>query len=227
MTTSPRAIEAAVFDMDGTLVDNMGFHATAWLEMAARLGVEGVTVERFETHYAGQRNEEIFPDLLQRAIAPDELARLAEEKEQLYRDRATPYLKEVAGLTPFLELLDGRGVKLAVATAAPPKNRELALRVLQFEKRFAVVVGAEDVTRGKPHPDLYLAAAERLGLAPSACVAFEDAPNGVRAAVAAGMACVGVVTTTPALKLTDVGAFCTLERFDTLPEALRTMLGLG
>lgn len=212
--------------MDGTLVDNMGFHAQAWLEMAARLGLHGLTAELFESHYAGQRNEEIFPDLLKRPVPPDELARLAEEKEQLYRDQAAPHLHEVTGLSAFLDRLQARDIQLAVATAAPPKNRALALRALKLEQRFAVVIGAEDAARGKPHPDLYLAAAKRLALDPSACVAFEDAPNGVRAAVAAGMACAGVVTTTSAERLAVAGAFCTFTRFDRVPASLEEMLGL-
>lgn len=221
--------------MDGTLVDNMRFHADAWLEMVRRLArmpnlsdtarerLAGVTVEKFETGYAGKKNDEIFPELLDRALPPDELARLAEEKEQLYRDLATPHLVEMPGLRAFLDRLRARGVALAVATAAPPKNRALVLEKLALDGVFAHVIGAEDAPRGKPHPDLYLAAARRLGIDASACVAFEDAPNGVRAAVAAGMRCVGVVTTTQAEKLVEVGAFCTFTRFDDVPLALDSL----
>src|SRR5688572_393740 len=225
-------VQAAVFDMDGTLVDNMRFHAEAWLEMVRRLArmpdlsvvarerLAGVTVEKFETGYAGKKNDEIFPELLDRALPPDELARLAEEKEQLYRDLATPHLVEMPGLRPYLDALRARGVALAVATAAPPKNRALVIDKLGLDGVFAHVIGAEDAPRGKPHPDLYLAAAKKLGIAPEQCVAFEDAPNGVRAAVAAGMRCAGVVTTTAAEKLIDVGAFCTFTRFDDVPRVL-------
>jgi beta-phosphoglucomutase family hydrolase len=218
------SIAAAVFDMDGTLVDNMRFHAEAWLEMAARLGIHGLTVERFETGYAGKKNEEIFPDLLGRVLPDDELRRLAGEKESLYRAKAAPHLVEVPGLSAFLDELTKRSVRLAVATAAPPENRELVLDVLRLRGRFEHVVGAEHAKRGKPAPDLYLAAAKLLDVDPAECVAFEDAPNGVLAAVAAGMRCVAVVTTTPAEKLLDAGAFCALERFDSLPPALRAVL---
>lgn len=228
-------IRAAVFDMDGTLVDNMRFHADAWLEMVRRLllrpdlsatareRLSAVTVEKFETGYAGKKNDEIFPELLDRSLERAELDVLAEEKEQLYRDLATPHLVEVPGLSAFLTSLRARGVALAVATAAPPKNRALVLEKLALQATFPIVVGAEDAPRGKPHPDLYLAAARRLGLEPRACIAFEDAPNGVRAAVAAGMRCAGVVTTTPAPKLTAVGAEWTFTRFDQVPPALAAL----
>lgn len=217
-------VAAAVFDMDGTLVDNMRFHAEAWLEMAARLGVHGLTAETFESGYAGKKNEEIFPELLQRAVPFDELAQLAEEKEQLYRTKATPHLQEVPGLRLFLERLAAARIRLAVATAAPPKNRDLVLDRLQLRSHFEHVVGAEHARRGKPAPDLYLAAAALLELEPARCIAFEDAPLGVRAAVAAGMRCVGVVTTTNATRLEEAGAFCTLQRFDVLPPVLEGML---
>lgn len=228
-------VKAAVFDMDGTLVDNMRFHADAWLEMVRRLArmpnlsdtarerLAGVTAEKFETGYAGKKNDEIFPELLDRIMQAEELARLADEKEQLYRDLATPHLVEMPGLRAFLDGLRARGIALAVATAAPPTNRALVLEKLRLDGVFAHIVGAEDAPRGKPHPDLYLAAARRLGIAPEDCVAFEDAPNGVRAAVAAGMRCAGVVTTTAAPKLVEVGAFCTFTRFDDVPAALTAL----
>lgn len=214
---------AAVFDMDGTLVDNMRFHADAWVEMAARFGVD-LGLERFEASIAGRKNDEIFPDLLGRALAADELARLGHEKERLYRERAAGKIEAVAGLVGFLDRLAARQVRLAVATAAPPENRALVFDVLGLHGRFEHVVGAEHATRGKPAPDLFLAAARLLDVDPRHCVAFEDAPNGVRAAVAAGMRCVGVVTTTGASSLLEAGAFCTIQRYDELPAALEELL---
>lgn len=215
---------AVVFDMDGTLVDNMRFHAAAWMEIASRLGVHDLTVERFETGCAGKKNEEIFFELLGRELPAEEVSRLSHEKERLYREQATPHLKEVTGLAAFLDRVVAGGVRTAVATAAPPENRALVMQALGLQGRFEHVVGAEHARRGKPAPDLYLAAARLLELHPSSCVAFEDAPNGVRAAVAAGMRCVGVVTTTPAQALVEAGAFCTLTRYDELPPVLVDLL---
>ena len=215
---------AAVFDMDGTLVDNMGFHADAWLQTAARLGVSGLTVEVFEQHYAGKKNEEIFPELLGRAVDDDDLRRWAWDKEALYREIAGAHIKPMPGLLAFLDELRARGVAIAVATAASPENRKLVFDACGLHSRVDVVVGGEDVTRGKPAPDIFLKAAARLGIDPGDCVAFEDGRNGVLSAVAAGMAVVGVVTTTPAPTLLAAGCFCSLTDFGVRPAAVDARL---
>lgn len=192
--------------MDGTIVDNMRFHAQAWLELVAELGLEGLTVETFEREYAGRKNAEILRTLLGDSVDEGEVARLSTKKEERYRALYRPHLRPTDGLTAFLDDLDRRGVALAVATAAPPENRELVLGELDLARRFARVIGAEHAPRGKPAPDIFLAAAAALELPPAACVAFEDALNGVQSAVAAGMTCVGITTVLPADTLVAAGA---------------------
>jgi beta-phosphoglucomutase len=216
-------LKAAVFDMDGTLLDNMRYHNRAWLEMVRRLGVSA-TEEQFERHFAGKKNEEIFPELLGRPVEGEELARLADEKESLYRELYRPHLAPLRGARELLERLRASGLRLAVATAAPPGNRTFALDGLMLRPLFEHVVGAEDVKRGKPFPDIFLAAARALGVEPEACVAFEDAIQGVRAARAAGMLAVGVTTTTPAELLKEAGAQWTLTDFSRLPAELEALL---
>jgi beta-phosphoglucomutase family hydrolase len=215
---------AAVFDMDGTLVDNMGHHADAWIQIARRHGVMDVTVEHFEQHFAGKKNEEIFPELLQREIPADELAAYAWEKEALYRSLATSTLAPVPGLLEFLAALKAARVPMAIATAAPKENRTLVIELFGLDRFVDVVVGAEDVVRGKPAPDIFLKAAHTLGIDPARCVAFEDAKNGVLSAKAAGMAVVGVLTTTPAPILEAAGCFCTLTSYAERPAVLDARL---
>ena len=173
----------------------------AWQAMATKLGLE-VTAERFEREFAGQKNEEIFPLLLGRPLPPEELRALAEEKEEAYRTLYRPHLAPLAGTAALLDRLVASGVRIAVASAAPRANRELVLGGLGWHTRFERVIGGEDAPRGKPAPDLYLAAAKGLGVDPAECVAFEDAVNGVKSAVAAGMKAAAVLTTTPAEVLT-------------------------
>ena len=215
---------AAVFDMDGTLVDNMGHHAEAWIQIARRHGVHDVTVEHFEQHFAGKKNEEIFPELLQREIPADELAAYAWEKEALYRSLATSTLAPVPGLLEFLAVLKAARIPMAIATAAPKENRDLVMELFGLQRFIDVVVGAEDVVRGKPAPDIFLKAARTLGIDPVHCVAFEDAKNGVLSAKAAGMAVVGVLTTTPAPILEAAGCFCTLRSYAERPAVLDARL---
>jgi beta-phosphoglucomutase len=221
MTSTP--LRAAIFDMDGTLVDNMRFHAEAWVALSRRLGLEA-TAEDFERKYAGKKNDEILPILLGRPLSPQELSQFADEKETHYRKLYTPHLGLLRGADDFLIRLAAAGVHLAVATAAPPENRTLVLDGLNLRARFARVVGAEEVTRGKPAPDIFLAAAQSVGVDPAACVVFEDAVNGILAARAAGMVAVGITSTTPSELLREAGAHWTAPDFASLPRELESRL---
>ncbi|RKH19489.1 HAD family phosphatase [Corallococcus praedator] len=224
MTSAAAPLRAAVFDMDGTLVDNMDFHNRAWVTLARKLGLENLTAERFQNEFAGKKNEEIFPELLGRTLSVAELDALAEEKESHYRAIYRPYLALHRGAEGFLHRLRDARLPMAVATAAPQGNRELVLDGLGVRSLFATVVGAEQVTRGKPAPDIFLAAAQALKVPPEACVAFEDAINGVLSARAAGMVTVGITTTTTAELLKKAGAHYTATDFDTLPPELLARL---
>ncbi|MBZ4415566.1 HAD family phosphatase [Myxococcus sp. RHSTA-1-4] len=223
MTSSMAPLRAVVFDMDGTLVDNMGFHNEAWVALARKLGLS-LTAEDFQTRFAGRKNEEILPVLLGRALSHEELARLAEEKESHYRTLYRPHLKLHHGAEAFITRLREARVSVAVATAAPQGNRELVLDGLGIRSLFHRVVGAEEVTRGKPAPDIFLAAAKALGVEPSACLAFEDAILGVISAREAGMSVVGITTGASAEQLRDAGAQWILPDFTALPPELESRL---
>lgn len=222
MTASP-LLRAAIFDMDGTLVDNMRYHSEAWVAFSRKRGIQA-TAERFEREFAGKKNEELLPLLLGRPVPPEELGQLAHEKETHYRQLYTPHLGLIAGAESFIARLKAARVRLAVATAAPRENRAFVLDGLDLRKSFERVVGAEEVTRGKPAPDMFLAAAQFLGIEPSACVVFEDAINGILAARAAGMVAVGITSTTPPELLREAGAQWTLPDFTALPAELEAQL---
>jgi HAD superfamily hydrolase (TIGR01509 family) len=214
---------ATVFDLDGTLVDNMRFHGDAWLAVAARIGARA-TREDFEVRWAGRKSEEIFTILLGRRPAPDEAARLEEEKEQLYRAAYRSQVAPVPGLAPFLDRIAAAGIRLALATAAPAGNRALVLEGLGLVGRFEVVIGPEAAAHGKPAPDIYLGAARALDLPPPSCLAFEDAVNGVLSARAAGMSVAGVLTTATDAALRGAGAAFTMRDYRVLPAELERLL---
>lgn len=216
-------LRAAIFDLDGTLVDNMAFHARAWTALFARLGVQ-VPEQRFAVELAGRKNEEIFPLLLGRPLPADEMAALAEEKEGAYRTAYAKALAPVPGLGDLLADLRAAGVRLAVATAAPKGNRDLVLDGLGLRSSFEQVIGAEHAARGKPAPDIFLAAAAALRVDAAACGVFEDAPNGVRAARAAGMQCCALTTSADAALLRAAGADYVVADFTALPGPLREAL---
>lgn len=218
-----QSAQGVVFDLDGTLVDNMRFHVDAWVTFGASLGLS-ITREAVERDFAGKRNEEIFRQLLGPSLPPAELDRLAREKEAVYRDLYAPHVAPVGGLLPFLDAVRRRGLRTAVATSAPAQNRTWLLERLGLTESFDRVVGPESVERGKPFPDIFLAAARALELPPAACIAFEDAVNGVTSAVRAGMRVAALTTMTPAEALRQAGARWILPDYRTLPEDLAALL---
>jgi beta-phosphoglucomutase family hydrolase len=188
---------AFVFDMDGTIVDNMAFHTDSWLRFFELRG-QTLDADEFFRATAGRQGREIMRSYLGEHLTDDELALLDHEKESLYRELYAPHRKAVDGFDALIAQAKAQGVKLAVGTAAPPANVEFTLDGLDLRRHFDAIVGATDVARGKPHPDVFLKAAELCGVAPEHCIVFEDAPLGVEAARRAGMRCIVLTTTLPA-----------------------------
>ena len=183
-----------VFDLDGTLVDNMPLHAEAFSIFASRHGLPPLTLED-RARLDGKRNRDIFPILFGRPLDEAALHAHADEKEAIYRELSRGRLVPLRGLSRLLAALEARGIGVALATSAPEPNVRHSLEELGLERLGTHVARSEAVPRGKPHPDVFLAAASMLGVAPEACLAFEDAPMGVKAARAAGMTCVALATT--------------------------------
>lgn len=197
--------DAVIFDMDGVLILSIAAHAAAWRETAARHG-RPMTHDDF-LRVNGMTNHDICTTLWGAARAtPEFIARIGDEKERAYRDAVRADLPLAPGLRPLLQALQAAGARLAVGTSGPLENVDLVLDQGGLRPFFGGVVHAGLVQRGKPAPDIFLRAAELVGAAPERCVVIEDAPTGVRAALAAGMRCVGVATTHDAGDLTAVGA---------------------
>ena len=192
-----QAQRAFIFDMDGTIVDNMAFHTKSWITFFERRGHQ-VEPDEFFRATAGRQGHEIMRTYLGDHITKEASAELDAEKESLYRELYAPHLQTVTGFDQFIAGARQDGVALAVATAAPNDNIVFTLDGLDLRKHFNAVVGAADVARGKPNPDVFLLAAERCGAAPADCIVFEDAPLGVEAARRAGMRAVVLTTTLPA-----------------------------
>lgn len=188
--------QALLFDLDGTLIDSMPHHHTAWVEWHARRGLT-IDADSFFVSTAGRSNDEIFADMLPGTSAA-EIAMLVDEKETLYREFAAPSLALIAGAKDFVQRAKAVGLRLAVCTASTPQNMALAFRRFGIDAWVETVVSPADGLRGKPHPDIFLEAARRLGIEPELCVVYEDAPLGVEGARRAGMKAVALTTTLPA-----------------------------
>jgi HAD superfamily hydrolase (TIGR01509 family) len=188
--------QAAIFDVDGTIVDNMDWHARAFDAFVLRHGLPPMTLEtRRQTD--GKRNREIFPMLFGRDLAPEELQAFEDEKEGTYRELSRAGLSPMAGFVRLLDRLDAASIPVALATSAPEANVEHTLREIGLADRLLVVARGDQVKRGKPAPDVFQFAASLLGVPPEHCLAFEDAPLGIMSARAAGMRCVAIASTFP------------------------------
>jgi beta-phosphoglucomutase family hydrolase len=183
---------AFIFDMDGTLVDNMHVHTEAWAQL---LGENGVEMDRhkFLVATAGKTNREILPTVFG-DMSDDRITELALRKETIYREMFLPHRKPVAGLVEFLTEAKKLGIKMAVATASANPNMEFILDGLDLRRFFDAITTASDVKQGKPDPAMFLVSAEKLGVEPQNCIVFEDAIGGFVAAHRAGMKSIGITT---------------------------------
>ena len=189
MSYSDRAF---IFDMDGTLVDNMRYHTDAWRTLIEENGCE-FDEHKFLVETAGQTNREIIPGVFG-AMSNERLSELALRKEELYREAYLAHRTPVPGLVPFLEAAQDLGIKMAVSTAASPANMAFILDGLDLRKYFGALTTAADVKRGKPDPEIFLLSAARLGVEPPNSIVFEDAFFGFEAAKRAGMSAIGLTT---------------------------------
>jgi len=185
------SMRAVLWDMDGTLIDSEEFHWISWRETLTKEGV-AIGHEYFLLSF-GQRNDSIFTQWLGAAATPERVARVANAKEQLYRDLIrTNGMQPLPGVASWVHRLHEQGWLQAIASSAPRPNIDVILEALGSAHCFQAIVSAEDVRRGKPDPEVYLAAASRVRASPDRCIVVEDAVAGVEAARNAGMRSIGV-----------------------------------
>ena len=186
----------AIFDMDGVLVDSNAAHFAAFRRIGADLGLAFSDAELQQTF--GMHNNQIFPLLLQRELAFAYVQELADQKEAYYRELAREALQPIAGAVALLRALRAAGWRTAIGSSGPAQNVRLAIDVLGIGAELDAVVTGDDVTHGKPAPDVFLKCLARLDMPAERCVVLEDAPQGVTAAHAAGVVAVALTSSRPA-----------------------------
>ncbi|WP_414041656.1 HAD family hydrolase [Acidithiobacillus sp. M4-SHS-6] len=188
---------AAIFDWDGVLIDSADRHLESWHRLAREEG-KPLPPDFFLPSF-GKTNNWIIPQILRWTEDPQEISRLGARKEALYREVvAEQGVSLYPAAVAFCASLARRSVPMAIASSTARANIELTLAQTHLRHFFRTIVSAEDVQRGKPDPEVFLLAAQRLGFTPERCVVFEDAPAGVEAAKRAGMWAIAVTTTNPA-----------------------------
>jgi len=210
-----RATRGVIFDMDGVLIDSGAHHRAAWRALLDELGVAPARPDYWRLTI-GRPGNEAVPLLLGRPVSWSEAMRLAERKRDLYQAIARDGLPAVRGVHAFVDEVAAAGIPRAVATSASRLDVERLLDPLGLLRRFDAVVTAEDVRRGKPDPEVYLLAAESIGVPPGQCLVFEDSVVGIQAARRAGMRVIGVATAHADGELLDAGAASVIDDFEGL-----------
>jgi len=188
-------LEAIIWDLDGVIVDSGPYHLQAWQQLARENGQE-FSEEQFRRTF-GMRSPEIIATVFGEGLPEEQVASLAKRKEELFRNAVRGHVSSLPGAVELIHSTDRAGFRLALASSAPYENVELILDSLQLKNHFDVIVTSEDVTAGKPDPQIFLIAAKRLGARPANCLVIEDAVPGVQAAKAAGMKCIAVAGGSP------------------------------
>ena len=208
---------ALVFDLDGTMINSDAIHEQVFVELWEERGLE-MTEGFYMANVHGRLNTDIFAQFL-----PDEPdpQGLSEWKEAQFRARLPRPYPAMPGLAALLEQARAAGWPVAVVTNAMRLNAEAMLEAIELRDHFDTIVIGEECAKGKPHPEPYVTAMQALGVAPSACIAFEDSPTGIQAAAASGAFTVGVRSALDDAALRRHGAQTTIQDFnDTALAAL-------
>jgi beta-phosphoglucomutase len=186
-------IKACIFDLDGVIVDTARYHYLAWKRLAKELGVD-LTLEDNERlkGVSRSRSLDIILELAGISLSALEKESLANKKNTWFVD----YIDKMApeeiypGVKSLMRGIREQGIRLALASSS--KNATKVIQLLHIHDEFDAIVDGTMITHTKPHPEIFLLAAQKLGVEPDSCVVFEDAEAGIEAAIAAGMKCVGV-----------------------------------
>lgn len=181
-----------MFDMNGTMIDDMDYHIIAWHRILNDLGAN-ISMEQMKAECYG-KNDELLERMLPGKFTAEEKARMSYEKEAKYQEEYRPRLTLLPGLHDFLDKARERNIPMAIGTAAIMFNVDFALDGLQIRSYFDAIVSADDIQKSKPDPETYIKCAEALGIDAGNCIVFEDSPKGVESAAKAGMKAVVITT---------------------------------
>lgn len=187
-----RDFKAVIFDMDGVISDTQNMHAAVEEKMLNERGIN-ISADEITKRFAGVSGKEMFSAIFSKYGKEADIDELVQEKRERVFEAAKGNIKEIPGTREFIEFLFKRNIPLAVASASRHKFIDLVLSELGLKDRFKTVVSSEDVKKGKPAPDIFLLAAEKMGVDPKKCIVVEDGVSGMIAARSAGMKCIGLV----------------------------------
>ena len=210
-------VEALIFDMDGTMIDSMPWHAKSWVAFARQQGIK-MDASDILARTTGRTGVECMREIFDRELTDAECMELVHQKESIYRDLFDAEFSEVAGFTVFPRHAAARGLKIAVGTAGDRHNIEFAMSRLKMDPLPLAIVGGDEGLTGKPTPAIFLEAARRIAVAPERCIVFEDAPFGIEAARRGGMRAVAVCSSHTAEELAGPHVVAAVRNYHELTQ---------
>jgi len=184
--------KAFLFDLNGTMINDMPYHIKAWHRILNELGAN-ISMERMKEECYG-KNHELLERIFPGRFSMEEKNKMSLEKEKQYQKDFRPHLQLIKGLDSFLDQSYKTGIKMAIGSAAIMFNIDFVIDGLNIRHYFDALVSADEVTNSKPDPETWLNCAAKLNVLPEECLVFEDAPKGVESAANAGMDCVVITT---------------------------------
>lgn len=213
--------KALLFDLNGTMVDDMHYHIKAWHRISAELGAQ-LSMEAVKAECYG-KNAEVLERIFPGRFSLEEKNKISVEKEIQYRHEFKPFLKLIDGLDLFLKKARQQGWKMAIGSAAIMSNVDFVLDGLQIRHYFDAVISADEVNNSKPDPETFLRGAAALGADPARCIVWEDAPKGVESALNAGMKSVVLTTMHEAHEFSQYPNILLFTRDYTHPDLMKIL----
>ena len=188
-------MRAFIFDLNGTMINDMEFHTRGWIYTLNDILGGNFTWDEVKPQMYGKNQDVLVRMFGAGKFTDEEMDRLSIEKERRYQEEFLPHLELLPGLTDFLEKAHQQGIPMAIGSAAIPFNIDFVLDNLHIRHYFKAIVSADDVMFSKPHPETFLRASQLLNVEPTDCLVFEDVPKGAEAAQNANMKAVVLTTT--------------------------------
>lgn len=212
-----------IFDVDGVLIDSYQAHFDAWNLIGKERGFV-IDDQTFATSFGRTSREAIVDVFGMKDLSPEQIHELDEVKEAKYRDLLAGTFPELPGAGKFIDALFDAGFRIGVGSSGPPPNVDLVVDKLSRRHKFSAIITGRDVTRGKPDPQVFLLAAERMGVLPSRCCVVEDAPAGIEAAHRAGMKCIAVTSTGRTIQEQHAAELIVPSLLEMTPERVRQLI---
>lgn len=193
---------SVIFDMDGVIIKNSEYHRSAWNKFCEKYGIS-LTEDERKNYLYGTINKTALEYMFKKSLSKEETKRYSDEKEEIYRALYKPNIKLTDNLKEFLELLKRNHIITAIATSADKTNVDFIMESTEIREYFKEIVDADQIQRGKPDPEIYLKAAERINKKPTECIVIEDSISGVKSGKNANMKVMAITNTHSADELRE------------------------